>query len=235
VIPLRDENPSRHTPWMTWLLLTANIAVFGYQFAVLTSGGEEAFVQLFYRLGLVPQWLTDTSMWGAMAIPAPLTVFTAMFVHGDLFHLGGNMLYLWVFGDNVEDAMGPFRFLVFYLLCGIGAAAAQVALMPGSDVPMVGASGAIAGVLAAYAVLYPTAQVLTLVFVLIFIRVMYLPAVLLLGIWFLIQLVSAGGSSAAGVAWWAHIGGFLVGLLLVRVYARRHPRRRITTTYRRIE
>jgi membrane associated rhomboid family serine protease len=129
------------------------------------------------------------------------------------------MLYLWVFGDNVEDAMGPFRFLAFYVLCGIGAAATQVALMPGSDVPMVGASGAIAGVLGAYVLLYPTAQVLTLVFLLIFIRIMYLPAVVLLGIWFLMQILSAGGGNGAGVAWWAHIGGFVVGFLLIKAFA----------------
>ena len=168
-------------------------------------------------------------------MPAPLTLFTSMFVHGDLFHLAGNMLYLWVFGDNVEDMMGPFRFLAFYVLCGLGAAATQVALMPGSEVPMVGASGAIAGVLGAYALLFPGAQVLTLVFLLIFIRIMYLPAFVLLGIWFLIQVLSAGGGSEAGVAWWAHIGGFVAGALLLRTFAVRRPHRVIRTTYRRVD
>jgi len=235
VIPLRDENPSRHTPWMMWLLLAGNLAMFAYQILVRASGGDDAYVALFFRLGLIPEALTSPSAWASMTIPAPLTLFSSMFVHGDIFHLGGNMLYLWVFGDNVEDVMGPWRFLIFYLLCGLGAAATQVALMPGSDVPMVGASGAIAGVLGAYVLLYPRAQVLTLVFLLIFIRIMYLPAVVLLGIWFLMQVLSASRGGGAGVAWWAHIGGFVVGILLVRAFAVRLQSRTIRTTYRRID
>ena len=235
MIPLRDENPSRHTPWMMWLLLAANLVMFGYQIAVRAAGGDDAYVELFFRLGLIPEALTSPGAWASMSVPAPLTLLSSMFVHGDFFHLGGNMLYLWIFGDNVEDAMGPFRFLAFYLLCGLGAAATQVALMPGSDVPMVGASGAIAGVLAAYALLYPGAQVLTLVFLLIFIRIMYLPAVVLLGIWFLMQVLSAGSGGGAGVAWWAHIGGFVVGLLLVRGFAVRLAPRTVRTTYRRVD
>jgi len=235
VIPLRDENPSRHTPWMMWLLLAGNLAMFAYQMQVRASGGDDAYVALFFRLGLIPEALTSPGAWASMPIPAPLTLFSSMFVHGDLFHLAGNMLYLWIFGDNVEDVMGPFRFLAFYLLCGLGAAAMQVALMPGSDVPMVGASGAIAGILGAYALLYPKAQVLTLVFLLIFIRIMYLPAVVLLGIWFLMQLLSAGTGGGAGVAWWAHVGGFVVGILLVRAFAVRLPSRIIRTTFHRVE
>jgi len=131
--------------------------------------------------------------------------------------------------------MGPFRFLAFYVLCGVGAAITQVALVPGSEIPMVGASGAIAGVLGAYALLFPRAQVLTLVFLLIFIRVMYLPAIVLLGIWFLIQVLSAGGGSGAGVAWWAHIGGFVVGILLLKPFAVRRPGLPLRTTYRHVE
>ena len=161
-----------------------------------------------------------------MPIPAPLTLLTSMFVHGDLFHLGGNMLYLWVFADNVEDRLGSVRFLAFYLLCGLSAAGAQVALMPESTIPMVGASGAIAGVLGAYMLLYPTARVLTLVVLVIFIRIMYLPSVLLLGIWFLIQLWSAGSGGTVGVAWYAHVGGFVAGLVLVGVFAKRMRHRR---------
>ena len=224
MIPLRDENPSRNRPWMMWLLLAGNLAMFAYQIQVRASGGDEAYVALFFRLGLIPEALTSPGAWVNMSVPAPLT----------LFHLAGNMLYLWIFGDNVEDVMGPLRFLIFYLLCGLGAAATQVALMPGSDVPMVGASGAIAGVLGAYALLYPRAQVLTLVFLLIFIRVMYLPAVVLLGIWFLMQSLSAGGGGA-GVAWWAHIGGFVVGALLVRAFAVNLTPRTIQTSYRRVD
>lgn len=219
MIPLRDENPSRTTPWVTYAILAANIAVFLYQIQVRLTGGDEAYVQLVYRLGLVPEQLTSPSLWSAMPIPAPLTVLTSMFVHGDLFHIAGNMLYLWVFADNVEDAMGHVRFTLFYLLSGVAAAGLQVALMPGSDIPMVGASGAIAGVLGAYLILYPGAQVLTLVFLFIFIRIMYLPAVILLGLWFVIQVLSAGGGDGAGVAWFAHIGGFVGGVLMVPVFA----------------
>jgi membrane associated rhomboid family serine protease len=235
VIPLRDENPSRHTPWMTWLLLAANVAVFAWQLRVRMTGGDDAYVALFFNLGVIPEALTSPGGWASMPIPAPLTLFSSMFVHGDLFHLGGNMLYLWVFGDNVEDMMGPFRFLAFYVLCGLGAASAQVALMPGSTVPMVGASGAIAGVLGAYALLFPRAQVLTLVFLLIFVRIMYLPAIILLGVWFLIQILSASAGGGAGVAWWAHIGGFAVGVLLLRPFAVRRPKAVLRTTYRRVD
>ncbi len=221
---------------MTWLLLAANLGMFAYQIQVRALGGDEAYVTLFFRLGLIPEAITSPGVWASMPVPAPLTLFSSMFVHGDLFHLAGNMLYLWIFGDNVEDVMGPVRFLLFYVLCGLGAAATQVALMPGSEVPMVGASGAIAGVLGAYALLYPRAQVLTLVFLLFFIRIMYLPAVVLLGIWFLMQVLSAGGSGGgAGVAWWAHIGGFVVGLLFVRTFATRLQPQVVRTTYRRID
>jgi membrane associated rhomboid family serine protease len=233
VIPLRDENPSRHTPWMVWLLLAGNLAMFVYQIQIRAAGGDDAYVELFFRLGLIPEALTSPGVWTSMPVPAPLTLFSSIFVHGDFFHLAGNMLYLWIFGDNVEDVMGPFRFLAFYLLCGLGAAATQVAIMPASDVPMVGASGAIAGILGAYALLYPRARVLTLVFLLIFVRIMYLPAVVLLGIWFLMQLLSAGTSAGAGVAWWAHIGGFVVGVVLVRALAARLPTRTIQAKYRR--
>jgi len=233
VIPLRDENPSRHTPWMMWLLLAGNLAMFVYQIQIRAAGGDDAYVELFFRLGLIPEALTSPGVWTSMPVPAPLTLFSSMFVHGDFFHLAGNMLYLWFFGYSVEDVMGPFRFLAFYLLCGLGAAATQVAIMPASDVPMVGASGAIAGILGAYALLYPRARVLTLVFLLIFVRIMYLPAVVLLGIWFLMQLLSAGSSAGAGVAWWAHIGGFVVGVVLVRALAARLPTRTIQAKYRR--
>jgi membrane associated rhomboid family serine protease len=218
---------------MMWLLLAGNLAMFVYQIQIRAAGGDDAYVELFFRLGLIPEALTSPGVWTSMPVPAPLTLFGSMFVHGDFFHLAGNMLYLWIFGDNVEDVMGPFRFLAFYLLCGLGAAATQVAIMPASDVPMVGASGAIAGILGAYALLYPRARVLTLVFLLIFVRIMYLPAVVLLGIWFLMQLLSAGSSAGAGVAWWAHIGGFVVGVVLVRALAARLPTRTIQAKYRR--
>lgn len=222
MIPIRDVNPSRSTPWVTYALFTANLAVFAYQLSLLLGpNGDEAYGAFFYRAGLIPDLLLQPSAWFGAEIVPPLTVLSSMFVHGDLLHLGGNMLYLWIFADNVEDAMGPGRFLAFYLLCGLAAAATQVVLMPDSTVPMVGASGAIAGVLGAYLILYPSAQVLTLVFLLIFVRVMYLPAIILLGLWFLLQVMSAGGASEAGVAWYAHIGGFVAGILLIGGFANR--------------
>jgi len=156
-------------------------------------------------------------------IPIWLTVLTSLFLHGSILHVLGNMLYLWIFGDNVEDAMGPVRFLVFYLLCGAIAALAQIAIGPGSSVPLVGASGAIAGVLAAYFMLYPYARVLTIVPIFFFLRLIAVPAALLLGFWFILQVISGAGSLGAsgGVAWFAHIGGFVAGLALVFPFRRR--------------
>jgi membrane associated rhomboid family serine protease len=156
-------------------------------------------------------------------IPIWLTLFTSIFLHGGILHVLGNMLYLWIFGDNVEDAMGPVRFLIFYLLCGVVASFAQIAIAPGSSVPLVGASGAIAGVLAAYVMLYPYAKVLTIIPIFFFLRLIAVPAVLLLGIWFVLQVISGAGSlgSSGGVAWFAHIGGFIAGLVLVFGFRRR--------------
>ncbi len=224
MFPLRDLNPSRTTPWVTYAVLAINVAVFLHQIQVRIGGGDAAYVGFVTALGLVPELLLSPTTWDQMPVPAPLTLLTSMFVHGGLLHLAGNMLYLWVFADNVEDAMGSARFAIFYVLCGLGAAASQVALMPDSSVPMVGASGAIAGVLGAYLILYPRAQVLTLIFLIFIVRLVYLPAAVLLGIWFLIQVISASRSAGAGVAWFAHIGGFLVGALLVRAFARNRPR-----------
>ena len=156
-------------------------------------------------------------------IPIWLTLLTSMFLHGGILHLLGNMLYLWIFGDNVEDAMGAIRFLAFYLLCGVVAAFAQIAIGPGSSIPMVGASGAIAGVLAAYFMLFPQSRVLTLIPLFFFLRLVAVPAVFLLGFWFLLQVIAGAGSfgSAGGVAFFAHIGGFIAGLFLVFPFRQR--------------
>jgi len=158
-------------------------------------------------------------------IPAPLwiTLFTSIFMHGGIMHVLGNMLYLWVFGDNVEDAMGHGQFLAFYLLCGVVATFAQIAVDPGSPVPLIGASGAIAGVLAAYFMLFPYSRILTLVPIFFFLRLVSVPAAFLLGIWFLLQVLSGAGSlgNASGVAWFAHIGGFAAGAVLVFLFRRR--------------
>ncbi|MFQ5743223.1 MAG: rhomboid family intramembrane serine protease [Acidobacteriota bacterium] len=223
MIPLRDENPTRTTPWVNYLLVAINVVVFIYQMELSLQGGSQAYVGFVQSLALRADHLLSPSLWFQTAVPAPLTLFTAIFVHADLWHLLGNMLYLWIFGDNVEDAMGHIPYALFYLICGLGAALAQVAVSPGSATPMIGASGAIAGILGAYLVLHPGARVLTLVFLVFFVRIMYLPAIILLGIWFLMQLVSAA-SGGAGVAWYAHIGGFVVGILLVGGFVTRSRR-----------
>jgi membrane associated rhomboid family serine protease len=150
-------------------------------------------------------------------IPLPLTLFSSMFLHGGFLHLFGNMLYLWIFGNNIEDTLGHFRFFLFYLVCGLFAAAVQIFSAPDVTVPMIGASGAIAGILGAYLVLFPGARVLTLVFIIIFIKIIRIPAILILGFWFFMQLLGVG-AVASNVAFFAHIGGFIAGLILVKLF-----------------
>lgn len=185
---------------------------------------EAELVELFQTFGVVPARLVGPD-------PPYYTLVTSAFLHGGWLHLGGNMLYLWIFGNNVEDAMGHVGFLVFYLLSGAAAAVVQVALQPTSTIPMVGASGAIAGVLGAYLVLYPHARILALVPMGFFTQLAEVPAVLFLPLWFLLQLVYGIASLGVqtqvggGVAFWAHVGGFVAGVLLVRIFARRRPRR----------
>ena len=218
MIPLRDDNPTRTTPFVNHMLVAINIAVFAYQLMLAYDGGEPAYIGFVQKLAVTPSLLLSPSTWAQTAIPAPLTLLTSMFVHGGILHLAGNMLYLWIFGDNIEDTLGHINYVFFYLACGLGAALSQVIIEPGSTIPLVGASGAIAGVLGAYLVLHPRAQVLTFVFLVLYVRIMYLPAAVLLGIWFAMQLFSAFTSGGAGVAWYAHIGGFLVGVLLVATF-----------------
>lgn len=218
MFPLKDDIPTRNRPVVTVALIAANVAVFLWQMA-----NPAAFEGAIYALGLTPVEVTT----GIDRIPhslAPplLTVFTSMFAHGGLFHLGGNMLFLWIFGNNVEDDMGPAKFLAFYLLCGVAAAGAQIAAGPTSTVPMVGASGAIAGVLGAYLLLYPHARVLALVPIFFFIRLIWIPAVIFLALWFGLQLLGGfGAAGEGGVAFWAHVGGFVAGVVLVRPFAGR--------------
>lgn len=197
MIPLRDVVPSRTWPFVTVIIIALNTLVFLHQFS-LSERAELAFV---YAFGLIPSDLTFTAL------------VTSMFVHGDVLHFAGNMLYLWIFGDNVEDRFGHGRFVVFYLLCGGAAAAGQIFSNPASTIPMIGASGAIAGVLGAYFVLYPHSRVLTLFpFPLMLVEV---PAIVLLGLWFLMNLLSGLGSigrmDMGGVAFWAHAAGFAAG------------------------
>ncbi len=228
-LPLRDDVPSQRAPLVTWAILAANLAAFAWQLSV----GLPRSVLLG---GAIPyELLTFQDLWPRDVVPPPLTLLTSMFLHGGVAHLAGNMLSLWIFGDNVEDAMGRGRFLVFYLLCGAVAAAAQAvataagaASLTGGDVmaalsaPMVGASGAIAGVMAAYLVLFPGARVLTLV--LIF--PLHVPAFIFIGLWFLSQVLAVLEGGTPGVAFFAHIGGFLAGLVLLRLLGRRPGWRR---------
>jgi len=199
-----------------------------YRTHVLT-GGEPSLYPMaedeyfLVRFALVPaEFLKGIDLPPTIPAPIWITLFTSMFLHGGLLHILGNMLYLWVFGDNVEDAMGHGRFLLFYLACGVAAGFAQMAAGPNSPVPQIGASGAIAGVLAAYFLLFPQARVLTLVPIFFFLRLIAVPAVLLLGLWFVLQLVGAGsGPAGEGTAWFAHIGGFVAGAGLVFLLRRR--------------
>lgn len=215
MLPIRDRLPVYRFPLVTITLIVANVIVFALQMLVMGAGGERALQQAVYLFGVVPARVATEPL-----SPATwLTFVTSMFMHGGFMHIFGNMLYLWIFGNNIEEVMGRFWFLVFYFLCGFGASAAQVVASWGSNIPGIGASGAIAGVLAAYLLFFPTARVDTLVFLGYFARIASVPAVLVLGLWFVLQLfngVLSLGMEAAmgGVAWFAHIGGFVAGLAL---------------------
>lgn len=221
MIPLRDDNPTDITPVVTIGIVVACVLVFFWQISH-TPEGQQAIA---YGLGLVPAVLfTDARLPPELArVPAELTIFTSMFLHGGWMHLIGNMLYLWIFGNNVEDAMGHGRFVVFYLLCGLAAAMAQAIPNPDSTIPMIGASGALAGVLGAYLLLHPSARVMVVIPLGFFFPVLYLPAALLLGMWFLLQIFSSMTvpSDEGGVAWFAHIGGFVAGVVLIPFFKHR--------------
>jgi membrane associated rhomboid family serine protease len=216
--PIRDDNPHTVTPYVTYGLISLCVLVFLWQLS-LGDGRDAAAV-----FGLIPGHLFGTVRpeAGVFPLPAWMTIFTSMFLHGGWMHLLGNMLYLWIFGDNIEASLGHRRYLVFYLLCGVVAALSQSFAAPNSDVPMVGASGAIAGVLGAYLVLHPRSNIKVFVF-LIIITTINVPAFIVLGIWFAGQLVSSAAAdpSAPGVAFLAHIGGFVAGVVLVFFFRRR--------------
>jgi membrane associated rhomboid family serine protease len=218
MIPLRDQIPTQRVPVVNYVLIAVNILVYIVQW--LAGPYQESLV---YQFALIPAQFTAGPNLGDIA-----DVFTSMFMHAGLAHLGGNMLYLWIFGDNVEDSMGAGKYLVFYLVGGVVASLAHILTNPGSQIPTVGASGAIAAVLGAYLVLYPQSRVATLIPLGIFMRVTLLPAVIVLGLWFVLQLfsglLSLGGPDVGGVAFWAHIGGFVSGVVLARLLAnRRRP------------
>jgi membrane associated rhomboid family serine protease len=226
MLPLKDENPTRRLAVITFLLIALNTAAFIYEVGL----PPHLRADLVLRRGLIP-----AAAWGVLDLPAGAIVrtfasfFTYMFIHGDLFHLLGNMLFLWIFADNVEDKLGRGRFVLFYGLCGLVAAATQIAALPQSRIPMVGASGAISGVLGAYILLFPRARVVTVVPIFIFLHFMKLPAFFVLGVWFLFQVLHSALADPArgGVAWYAHIGGFVAGMVLLPLFLpRRSPAER---------
>jgi rhomboid family protein len=216
MIPLRDQNPRRTVPVVNYLLIALNVLGFLWELS-LGRDLEPALFSIAFipeRFWIPGHWLTDL-----------FTITVSMFLHGSLMHIGSNMLYLWIFGDNIEDRLGHGRYLVFYLACGIAATLTHAFFSPGSRLPSIGASGAIAGVLGAYILLWPHARVLTLIPILAFITIRELPAVVLLGLWFVLQLFSGVGSlgvpdaqDLGGVAWFAHIGGFVTGMLLIGLF-----------------
>ena len=237
MIPLADENPTRTRPYIVYALIALNVLVY----AIDITGPKSPMGGRLWEYSLVPRSVvrnapTTIPYVGPVTLPngqtvlarvpipheglSPqwLTIFTSMFMHGGLLHIGGNMLYLWIFGNNIEDALGHVKFLIFYLVCGVFAALAQILSDPNSVIPMVGASGAIAGVLGAYLLLYPHARVNTLIMLGFFWDVAKIPALYVLGVWFLIQLVGLGGTGGqlgGGVAYWAHVGGFVAGVVVV--------------------
>lgn len=223
MIPLHDDNPTRRFPAVTVALIAANVAVFVVQLALPRWGITLA--GWYYLLGARPLELTRHVNLPPFAwLPWWATLFTAMFVHGGWLHVIFNLWYLWIFGNNVEDAMTRPRFVVFYFACGLVATATQVLAAPASDVPIIGASGAIAGVLGGYLVLFPRARVLSVVPLIFFFPVFEVPAWVLLVLWFLLQGIGGAqsyGSGQAGVAFFAHVGGFVAGMLLVLLCARR--------------
>jgi membrane associated rhomboid family serine protease len=239
VFPLKDNIPTRRRPYLTIaIIVICTVMYFGFQHGGLHGPSDENVV----KYAVIPYEVTHP---GQQCVPGGhpqcasaseqdrrygttfpatwITIFTAMFMHGGILHLAGNMLFLWIFGNNIEDSMSRWRFALFYLLGGIVATAGEVLTHAGSATPTLGASGAIAAVLAGYALLYPRARVLTLIFIIIFFTVIELPALFVLGFWFLLQLLSASSQSLgdSGVAYYAHIGGFLFGLLFIRLFANR--------------
>ncbi len=224
MIPLKDDIPSYSPPVVTVALISINCLIFFY-LSFLGEGFQLALV----KWGAIPFEVTHgVELTPELPFFAPLSLFSSMFLHGGFLHLAGNMLYLWIFGDNVEDQLGHVKFFIFYILCGLAASLLHIITTPNSKVPMVGASGAIAGVLGAYMIRFPRARILTLIFFGFFIRIVAVPALFVLGFWFILQLLYAFpsiGSTSGGVAWFAHVGGFLAGIVLFKLFSAFSKRR----------
>ena len=223
MFPIHDDNPTRITPYLTYVLLVACVLVFIWQISL-----GDAQQQAVYAFGVIPSVLFATKSLPPelQILPAWLTIFSSMFLHGGWMHLIGNMLYLWVFGNNVEDSMGHGRFIVFYLLCGLFAALTQAVLNPASEIPMIGASGAISGVLGAYLLLHPHARILVVIPIGILIYTPWIAAYWVLGFWFVLQILNSliSASDTGGVAYGAHLGGFVAGMILIPLFKYRHVR-----------
>ena len=220
MLPIKDNNPTTITPWVTYAIIALNVAVFlvtvsldprSAQLVNLQYGAVPAI--LFGHANLPPEFSPFPSGFGF------LSIFSAMFMHGGWMHLGGNMLYLWIFGNNVEDSMGHFRFLMFYLICGVAAALGHGLLDTQSQIPMIGASGALAGVLGAYFLLFPKARILVWFF---WVFIFYVPAVFVLGFWFITQIINFGSGAGGNIAWVAHIAGFIAGMALIPFFKHRN-------------
>ncbi len=234
MIPLRDTIPSRNFPVINTLMIAINVVMFGMQ---LMQGTDTGFHRFVYIYGLVPARYTLPGGDGTTIVQQTIALFSFMFLHGGFFHLAGNMLSLYIFGDNVEDRLGPFRYTVFYLLCGLISGFTHLVFNAHSTDPTIGASGAVAGVMGAYFLLHPKARILTLIPIVIIPWFVEIPAFFFIGIWFLIQVLNVSSSSAASsnIAWWAHIGGFICGMILLKLLAAvpatgiSSPMRRATT------
>jgi len=219
MFPIWDDVPTKKFPLITVILIALNSIVYVYQVSL-----GETFTEFIHSMGLLPFEITHhIDLFPSGPSPIYLTIFSSMFMHGSIVHLLGNMLFLWIFGNNVEDYLGRKKFLFFYLICGISAAFTQILFNSDSTVPMVGASGAIAGVLGAYMVLYPRAKITTVIIIIFFIRLIKLPAIVVLGFWIVYQFLYGISSLAAttgegGVAWFAHIGGFICGMVLIKLF-----------------
>jgi membrane associated rhomboid family serine protease len=228
MIPLRDDQPRFSKPYVTYFLIALNTLIFLFEFW-LGQQSQGALNSLISEFGVVPRIVTGGHANFAVAF---VPLFTSMFLHASWLHLIGNMWVLWIFGDNIEDYLGHFAYLLFYLICGIAAGIAHIVLNAHSGAPTVGASGAIAGVMGAYLLLYPRAKVLTIVPLIIFFTFWWLPAWIVLGYWFLLQFLSGTATAIAyssrsggGVAFWAHVGGFAAGLILIKLFPERSQRR----------